>query len=43
MLKDLHMADGTLAPPKAGWLPFGALALGLIIVFGANYYFHGGL
>lgn len=43
MLKDLHMSDGTMAPPKAGWLPFGAIALGVLIVFGANYYFHGAL
>lgn len=43
MLKDLHTADGVLSSPKAGWLPFGALALGLLLVFGANYYFHGSL
>lgn len=43
MLKDLHTSDGVLAAPKAGWLPFAALMLGAGIVFGANYYFHGGL
>lgn len=43
MLKDLHTQDGVLSSPRAGWLPFGALALGLLLVFGANYYFHGSL
>lgn len=43
MLKDLHTADGELATPKAGLLPYAALALGLVIVFGANAYFHGAL
>ncbi|KSV73602.1 hypothetical protein N183_24515 [Sinorhizobium sp. Sb3] len=43
MLKDLHTDDGILSAPKAGWLPYGALALGIVIVFGANYYFHGSL
>lgn len=43
MLKDLHTADGELATPKAGLLPYAALALGLVFVFSANAYFHGAL
>ncbi|PZQ88737.1 MAG: amino acid permease [Leifsonia xyli] len=41
MLKDLQMTDGVLSAPKAGLLPYAALAAGVLIVFGANAYFHG--
>lgn len=40
MLEDLHMKDGVLSQPKAGILPFGALALGLVLVFIGNAMFH---
>jgi amino acid transporter len=40
MLADLHMSDGLLSSPKAGILPYLALAAGALVVFGANAYFH---
>jgi len=42
MAKDLHVpgdGGGTLVRKKAGWLPFGALGLGIIIVILARLYF----
>jgi len=40
MLEEMHVDAGSTAG-KAGWLPYGTLALGLVLVFGAQYYFHG--
>ena len=40
MLADLHMNDGLLAKPKAGALPYLALAAGVAIVFATNAFFH---
>jgi len=40
MLEEMHV-DETGTAGKAGWLPYGTLALGLLLVFGAQYYFHG--
>lgn len=40
MLKDLHMSDGQLSKTKAGILPYLTIAAGLLVVFGANAYFH---
>jgi len=42
MAKDLHVpgdGSGTISRKKAGWLPFGALGLGLLIVILARLYF----
>lgn len=40
MLKDLRLSTGVLEKPKAGPLPYLALALGVAIVVVANGYFH---